>query len=513
MLLRSLLALALLGCGATAAPPDTPAAPALSFPHGVASGDPLDDRVILWTRVSGAEGPAPVRWTVYADPARSEVVERGSAEARPEHDFTVHVDAAGLAPGTTYYYAFEAGGVTSPLGRTRTAPRGPTERLRVAFFSCANYPAGFFHPYRAVARRADVDVVLHLGDYFYEYASADYGDGAALGRVPDPEGEVITLADYRRRFASYRRDPDLQEAHRQHPWVVTWDDHESANNSHEEGAENHDPATEGDWETRRAASRKAYFEWMPIRPPSGTRLYRRLRFGDLVDLFMLDGRMAGRSPQMDTDEAGWDGPERQMLGAAQERWLLEGLRASTTSWRLLGQQTVFSPAEGPEGRNTDQWDGYPAARQRLLDGLAGDAIAGVAFLTGDIHSSWAFDVPGEGYAADGSGALAVELVTPAVSSPPLANTFRRLEMDVEAIVAFMRETHPHLRWLDLEHNGYVLLDLTPEALTAEWYFTGERREAAFEERFARGFRTAPAPVHLVAVETPTATPDAPPLAP
>jgi alkaline phosphatase D len=463
------------------------------FQHGVASGDPLTDRVMLWTRVSpAANGTASVavRWRIATDERATRVVARGTAEAVADRDFTVKVDAAGLRPGRLYYYVFDALGQTSPLGRTKTLPERTVSRLRVASVSCSNYPAGYFNVYRCLANRPDLDAVIHLGDYIYEFANGAYGDGAKTGRVPRPATEAVTLADYRLRYATYRTDADLQEAHRVHPFIAVWDDHESANDSGPLGAIGHGPK-DGDWATRFAAAYRAYLEWMPVRESrdAGIRLYRSFPFGDLADLVMLDTRGL-RDRRIAAGDPALSDPARSLLGRPQEAWLAAQMQLSQrrgARWRLLGQQVLFSSVTPPilPLQNVDVWDGYPAARTRVHDMLAAERVTNLAILTGDLHSSWALDVPRNPWASSGSPALepvAVELVTPAISSPPLFDS------------AAIRETAPmlriaarHLKYLEGEKRGYVLLDLTPQRLRAEWYHvstvadrnTAEQRAAAF----------------------------------
>lgn len=466
------------------------------FRHGVASGDPLGDRVILWTRVTppatrSATGPIDVRWIVARNEQLDEVVARGAAPAAPERDFTVKIDAGGLAPGARYFYAFEAGGERSPVGRTRTLPQEGAARVRLAAVSCSNYPAGYFNVYRCVANRDDLDVVLHLGDYIYEFADGIYGDSTSTGRLPLPTGEAISLSDYRLRYAIYRSDPDLQHVHATHPFIAVWDDHELANDAWTGGATNHD-AAEGDWAERRAAAARAYLEWMPVREPaSGVRLYREFRFGGLADVLMLDTRWYRDRQLFSGTRAQIDEASRSLLGPQQEAWLFERLRSSQgagTGWRLLGQQVLFAPVTPPllPVLNADVWDGYPAARTRVLDCLAGDRIGDVAILTGDLHSSWAFDVtrdPWGGYdATTGAGSLAVELVTPAISSPPF---FADPELRDQG--ALLRLLAPHLKFLEGESRGYVLVDITRERLLAEWYFVPTVAERSAEESRAAGF--------------------------
>ena len=459
------------------------------FQHGVASGDPLPDAVILWTRVTppptrSAIGPVDVRWLIAADERLARVVAEGRSQAAPERDFTVKVDATNLSPGRVYYYAFEAGGMRSPVGRTKTAPDG--DRLRLAIMSCSNYPAGYFNAYRCVANRTEIDAVVHLGDYIYEFANGVYGDGTPTARVPRPIGEAATLADYRLRYATYRSDGDLQEAHRLHPFVTVWDDHEIANNAWSGGAPGY-TGTKSAWADRLGAAYRAYLEWMPIRESrgDGVRLYRTLHFGRLVDLIMLDTRSPRDQQAAPGDLAALSDTRRSLLGATQEAWLFDELRSSRRSgatWRLLGQQVLFAPVSPPgvAVQNVDVWDGYPAARRRLLDFIAEEKIRDVAMLTGDIHSSWAIDLPRDvwkGYdARTGSGSLAVELVTPAISSPPLFSI-----AGIRERAPFLRLAMPHIKYLEGDSHGYVLLDATVDRLTADWYFVATIAERSDRE--------------------------------
>ncbi|WP_201153263.1 alkaline phosphatase D family protein [Rhodothalassium salexigens] len=282
------------------------AAPA-RFDHGIASGDPLADRVILWTRVTPQDprpDRVPVRWQVALDRDFGALVASGEVTTGPERDFTVKVDAQGLKPGTTYYYRFQTGGVVSPTGTTKTLPTGGVEEVVLAFVSCSNYPQGYFHVYRELARRGDLDAVLHLGDYFYEYPAGGYADPAmvAAGRQVVPAHELVQLDDYRQRHALYKSDPDAQAVHARHPFIAVWDDHELANNAHWTGAQNHQADSEGGWAERRAAAVQAYREWMPIRDPADgddpARTYRSFDFGGLATLIMLDTRLIGRDPQL-----------------------------------------------------------------------------------------------------------------------------------------------------------------------------------------------------------------------
>jgi alkaline phosphatase D len=458
------------------------------FQHGIASGDPLGDRVMIWTRVTPREPSNPpsiqLRWRVATDPELRRVVSSGTAEAASLRDYTVKVDVAGLAPGKTYYYAFDVDGEQSPIGHTKTFPTGPAERLRFALVSCSNYPAGFFNVYAAVTRRPDLDAIVHVGDYIYEFAEGEYGVGAAINRIPQPTHEAIVLADYRARYATYRSDPDLQEAHRLFPFVAVWDDHELANDAWTGGAINHNPEKgEGDWAMRKAAAYKAYLEWMPIRESSdtGIHLYRTFRFGTLADLVMLDTRALRDRQVANNDATGLADARRTLLGATQEAWMFDQLRASqraNSAWTLLGQQIMFASITLPGTRptNTDAWDGYPAQRERVLDFVERERIRNLVILTGDAHSSWGFDIPRNpwnGYRpANGTGSLAVELVTPAISSPPPMMFTSNTGSDAANAV---RVALPHLKYLDGAHRGFIIVDVTPALMTASWFFSPDIR--------------------------------------
>lgn len=507
-----------------------PAPPSGPFRHGVASGDPLTDRVVIWTRVT-PEADTPetvnVEWQVAEDPELTAVVAEGTASTDDAVDHTVKVDVDGLEPGRTYYYQFSALGESSPLGRTKTLPEGSVARARFAVASCANYPYGFFNAYAMIARRPDLDAVLHLGDYLYEYGAGDFGDGAG-GRVPDPKTEVVSLTDYRRRHAQYKTDPDLQEAHRQHPFIAVWDDHETANDAWRGGAQNHEPESEGDWETRKNAALQAYFEWMPIRDPAANasgQIYRSFRFGTLIDLVLLDTRLAGRdAPSTEPcDPAALLDPNRQLLGEEQEQWFVSELvdsQASGTTWRVVGQQVMFAQLVNTLSTemcvfNPDQWDGYAANRARILQALSEHEIDNVVILTGDLHSSWANEVTADPFDANaydpasGTGSQAVELITPAVTSPGIEDGEQ-----AQNLAALVAETHPHVKYVDLNRRGYLVLDVTPEQAQAEWYHVDTITKRSHSESLAAAFFTRSGENHLRPAPSPTAPiASAPPLAP
>ncbi|MEO8183226.1 MAG: alkaline phosphatase D family protein [Deltaproteobacteria bacterium] len=484
------------------------------FRHGVASGDPLSDAVVLWTRVTPVEPvpgsvtraaplPVQVEWRLALDPELEQVVAEGSSVTDAGIDHTVHVDATGLDSDTTYYFQFRAFGLTSLRGRTKTLPAGSVARMRLGVVSCANYPGGFFNVYGLLAA-ADVDLVLHLGDYIYEYPDLQFGDGAPIGRAPDPAREIVSLDDYRRRHAQYKTDLDLQEVHRQHPFIAMWDDHEVANNSYQTGAQNHQ-ADEGDFQARKQSALQAYLEWMPIRASRAREtLYRSFVCGDLLDLVLLDTRHAGRDAQVNRcDAERLEAPARQLLGAAQEAWLGEQLglsQARGARWRLIAQQVIFAPRVRLGGcvQNSDSWDGYGASRTRVLDALERDGIDNVVVLTGDAHSSWGIDVARDPFDRDGydpetgRGSQLVELVTPAVSSPAAGTP-------EQSIVA----THPHVKFTDQFRQGYLLLDVTAERTLAEWHLVPTVRVRSAEVEVSAVLQTLSGQPHLIAAAGPS----------
>lgn len=424
----------------------------------------------------------PVRWRVATDETLQDEVAEGGAEASPEDDFTVHVAVTGLQPATTYWYGFQAGEARSPVGRTQTAPVGPVERLRVGVVCCAHYETGFFNAYGRLAER-DLDVVVHLGDSIYE-------DRARRSRgVRKHEGpeRVITLADYRRRYAQYRTDPDLAALLARHPVVAVWDDHELAGNAWRGGAARHYPDSDGEWRPRLEAATRAYREWTPLRlpdPADPMRLWRRVRLGNLGDVLVLDTRLAGR----DRPAAGrravlrvWH-RHRDLLGKPQWRWLEAELRRPAAGWRLVASQVMVAPvavAPGRLGINPGMWDGYPVERDRLLKLLAahrGEAVV----VSGDLHSSWAAEL-----------GPAVEVTAPAVSAPTFAQALApRIPGSRQLMEWILRRANPHVRYLDTTRHGYVVLELTPGRLEAQWWHVATVRRPDPEEHCAARFTVA-----------------------
>ena len=494
------------------------------FAHGVASGDPLADSVILWSQVHPAEGgPVESFFELALDPEFGERIAAAYIPATDElRDHTIKIDVDGLEPGTTYYYRFYALGRVSPIGRTRTASAGEdVAHLRFGVVSCASWAHGYFHIYDELGGRADLDAVIHLGDYIYEFADGEYGDLRQL----DPPYELLTLDDYRRRYRLYRSSPGLQEVHRQHPMIATWDDHEIANDGWTGGAANHDDAQEGPWSERREAATQAYFEYLPIREGMEGRVYRAMPYGGLVDLIVLDTRFEGRDEQVnlfsDPDPlVAIADPERQMLGEEQETWLFDRLSSSSAQWILLAQQvmigqTIITQGEGDEPNRplfSDPWDGYEGARRRLLEFVEGEGITNMVVLTGDVHSGIVNELtldPRFDYTPGTSGSLGVEFVTPSVTSPGLG-------LD-EATLQVILNANPHWRWVDVASRGYMTIDVVPERVQVDyWVFSGGQIvQAAFSgSTHGSSWKVDAGSTVALAVDAPAPErEDVPPLAP
>ncbi len=453
------------------------------FYHGVASGDPLTNAVIIWTRVTPEEAipQVEVTWEISTDESFGNVIQTGAFTTNPARDYTVKIDVSGLEADYQYYYRFAALGNTSPVGTTKTAPEGSTP-VKFGVVSCSNYEFGYFNSYGALALEEDLDAVIHLGDYIYEYGPGDYGD-TTLGRTNIPEKEIVTLSDYRTRYSLYRLDEDLRQAHGRYPFINIWDDHEVANDSYTTGAQNHQEDEEGDYQERKEAAVQAYYEWLPIR--ENAQHYRSFSFGELVDLIMLDERLEGRTKPLDSlSDPALNDESRSMLGQEQFEWLLDQLSSSEAQWKVIGNQVIFSYLNwGYEPSftiNLDSWDGYPAEQGRIADFIMSEAIENVVFVTGDTHSSWAFEVsvdPFESYdQATGEGAIAVEFGTTSINS---ANANERYDTDTvrmheDRIVN--SAINPHLKYANLRDHGYLLLSLSEEEATAEWRYVATLRE-------------------------------------
>ena len=482
-----------------------------AFTHGVASGDPLPDAILLWTRVTptpeslpgSGQGPeVEVTWEIATDNAFANIVGTGNVVTGPNSDHTVKADATGLSPATTYFFRFRLGDAVSGVGATRTAPAADAAlaHLRFGVVSCSNLPQGHFGAYRYLAERGDLDAVLHLGDYIYEGGGGDV-------RPHVPAHEIVTLADYRQRHAQYKTDEHLQRLHALVPFIATWDDHEIANDAWSGGAENHQPDTEGDYAARKAAAHQAYFEWMPVRSEAD-KIYRRLRFGLLAELSMLDLR-SYRSQQAKPYDDDVDDPNRTITGAEQMAWLRDGLINSGSQWKLVGNSVMVSPVLVPplpkdllgpllkllglpeEGGvvNPDQWDGYTADRGRLLDTLVDNGIRDTVFLTGDIHSSWACDVPRDAGNYPNSPSVAVEFVATSITSDNIDDITGLPPRTVGRVIEGALTTlNRHIKWAEVDSHGACVLDVTPAAVQMDWFFLANKNDPASALSHGRSYR-------------------------
>ena len=505
------------------------------FYHGVASGDPLPDGVILWTRVTqrakNNDSKLRVLWTVATDKDLKNVVAKGETFATKERDFTVKVDVRGLNAGQTYFYGFKALGRNSAVGRTKSAPNVAVDQLKFAVISCANLEWGYFSGYQKIAERTDLDAVIHLGDYIYEYPdNSSYSSSEVRDeRVVFPSNETVTLKDYRARFATYHLDPNLQRVHRRHPFIAIWDDHEFANNAWKGGAENHQKKTEGNWAERKAKAKRAYMEWMPIRE-NGSKVYRRLQYGPLMDLIMVDARVEGRDKQIDdvTNPRLYD-EQRTMLGDTQENWLKTNLESSTATWKVIGNQVMFSEfnigfaadndplitSNTLESLFLDIWDGYPAERTSLMNFIESKPIDITVILTGDIHASFALEVvesPTDNPSYNpktGAGAVAVEFVTPSLTAANFdeeAGDFlsANLEARINRKDSDGNNPNPHMKFADLNRHGYILLTVEAEQVQADYYFLKNILKTTTSESWGGGWVSASGTHHLNPASAPAA---------
>jgi alkaline phosphatase D len=507
-------------CGGSAA------ANMVQFNYGVASGDPLSNAVILWTHAKPQNGSDPVelKYEVATDLAFANVVSQGSVTATEATSHTAKVDAKGLSAATEYYYRFKSGVWTSPIGRTRTLPTGTVAEVKMAVFSCSSYAHGQFHVY-GEASNSDAQYAIHLGDYIYEYKDGEYPTTPVAGRKVMPANEILSLADYRMRHALYKSDVNLKLLHARMPMIAVWDDHEFTNDTYMTGAENHTDGAEGTFAARKAAALQAYHEWMPIRTETNKEvIYRSFNFGNLVSLHMLDTRLIGREKQLDqtavlTTPAGgaaWQNPQRQLLGSTQLTWLQNAMTTSTAKWQVLGQQvimaatwlpvsvqtkfqayfakpdattvggiiseveayktalrnndaTYLSPTNPVVPYNFDAWDGYPAARETVLQSfVAASAASGnvkkLVALAGDTHNAWHNNLT----LLNGTK-VGEEFATSSVSSPGWESYFPSLIPNIKSL--FQDTTaKSNVRWMDASRRGYLKMTFTPTQARGQFIF-------------------------------------------
>lgn len=446
------------------------------FYHGVASGDPLPDRVIIWTRITPEDSVSniPVEWEVSENENFDPLLKSDTASTSPLRDYTVKIDVTGLAPGTSYFYRFKALDKTSSVGRTKTTPSGPSDSLKFAVVSCANWEFGYFNAYDRVAEK-DVDAVLHLGDYIYEYETGRYGN-KNVDRKNLPPHEIVSLQDYRTRYSQYHLDAGLRNVRQRHPFITVWDDHEIANDAYSTGAQNHQADKEGDYAKRKAVAKQAYYEWIPIR--ESDKHYRVFSYGTLADLIMLDERLEGRTKQMDSvTHPSMNAPDRSMLGEEQLQWFENNLKTSPAAWKVIGNQVIFSDLDmsnvNPKRpRSLDSWDGYPNEKKRIADFVRQNNVQNIVFLAGDTHASWAFeaavDVPHTYKPRNSQGAFAVEFGTTSVSSSNSNESYS--DSVVLLREAQLMKGNPHLKYTNNRDHGYLLLTLYPGKAKAEWFY-------------------------------------------
>ncbi len=516
---RQLMALGSFGLGALSLPAAAAISNAKGFTHGVASGEPSSDSVLLWTRfVGGNDAKLTVEIADNSNFTGAKVAGEVIAAARRDHIAKITVQ--GLGANKWYFYRFiAADGTISSIGRTRTLPDSDIGKFSIGVFGCSNLPFGYFNAYAHAAQRGDLDLIIHTGDYLYEYAVGTYPSAKAAleGRHIDPAHEMVQLADYRLRYAAYRSDPDLQRIHQVYPMIAMWDDHEFANDAYIGGAENHSPKSEGDWEARKRIAEQVYREWMPVSDKLyGSPRWSEYQIGDLATLIMTESRITGRDKpanlaavvagQGDITAAlqtfrdtEWQDPARSMLGAEQERWFADAMRrskAAGTKWQVWGQQCVMGELRLPQAAknwvsddapaiakarvgvgalaaeiglplNFDAWDGYPQARSRLL-AAAQTADADLIVLSGDSHNGWAFDL------ANDNAQAGVEFGGHSVTSPG----FEAYTVGVDPVTVAKEvvATNDQLHWADTGNRGYMTVALTPEKAVSTWHFLDTIRQ-------------------------------------
>lgn len=514
-ILAASTALPFMACTKTSAPPAKALMSATEeFAHGVASGDMTQTSAIIWTRWDGDTlGGAPVvlDWDVCLASDLSKPVKLGKVTASAQTDYTAKVDVTGLTAGRNYIYRFSAGAAVSAAGRFSTLPAGKTDSLRFAVVSCCNWESGFFNVYDHIAKQDGLTAVLHLGDYFYEYGHGGWGGdaGRAIGRLHEPATELLTLADYRTRHAQYRTDPALQAMTAAHPLLPMWDDHETANDSWAGGAQNHNEG-EGEWEARKAAALRAYYEWMPVRDQDTREdMYKAYSFGDLLTLVTVETRLSARSEPINIDDYTKDMltiedadkfrddvlnvPDRRMMDDTQTDFVVDAFsksKAAGQPWRLLANQVILGKIHtadlGPyvkeenivalEGdwpgvrdfvRNSafalplypDSWDGYPWAREQFYARLKSAGITDMLVVTGDAHEYWANNLTD----SDGTK-MGVELGTTSVTSPTLRSYFGDDTRDYALLVT---QNNKDVKYYNAMHNGYIDLFFTRNKASAK----------------------------------------------
>lgn len=443
------------------------------FFHGVASGDPSQHSVLLWTKLTLDKGikAARVQWEIATDAKFKNIVLVNEVVVSEKDDFCLKVDVKNLEAGTEYFYRFKFENKTSIVGQTKTFPND-SEGLGLGFASCSNFEWGYFNNYRFMAEDENVDVVVHLGDYIYEYAPGGYGD-TIIGRKVVPDHEIVSLNDYRTRYSLYRLDPDLQLLHQMKPFITTWDDHEITNNAYDEGAQNHQDS-EGDYQMRKVAARKAYYEWLPVRRKVDEPLYRSFNLGNLGELIVLDTRLEGRTEQSKMDEANYQDSSRHIIGNEQMDWFKSELM-STYKWKIVANQVPFGPLIMPDStaknKYMDGWDGYPSEQEEVAHYIHDKRINDVVFMTGDYHSSLAIE---NLFKWNGQQVkVADEFIVGSITSANLDEYYD--EEKVNQIEKGYRKNNPSLDFIDLKQHGYATLVFQQNQLMIQYKFASTIR--------------------------------------
>ena len=526
---RQLLATAGFGLGGLMLPGGAAMAQTLlgltGFTHNVASGEPGPDSVLLWTRhVNPTGGASKVRVEISESQDFAKIVGGGEMVTGPWRDHTVKITIDNLAPGKWHWFRFIApDGSISPVGRTKTLPVGKAAKFNIAVFSCSNLGFGEFNAYGHAAARDDIDLVLHMGDYIYEYGRGGYDGGAKFAARIFPADEILTLADYRLRYASYRSDTQLQALHANFPMIANTDDHETANDSWEGGAQNHS-VDEGDWNSRRNAAMQVWREWLPV----GEQPWKEYPIGDLATYYRTDTRAVARTkPYAYSDllrsgdpakalseyrDGAWRDPSMTMLGSEQEAWLSRAIGRNRSTWAVLGSGTNMGYNYTPENAmdwvpqfaperasnyvrqgiaatkaglpyNLDNWGGYPAARSRLL-AAAQRADANLVVVTGDSHNGWAYDLP------EGGKPAGVEFGGHSVSSPGFESAIP-FTAPADVARSLLDNSKQELRWVDTSNRGYMHLSLTPQAATNEWVFMQTVKDVSLATKTSHKMKVRP----------------------
>jgi len=526
---RHLLATAGFGLGGLMLPGGAAMAQTLlgltGFTHNVASGEPGPDSVLLWTRyVNATGGASKVRVEISESQDFIKIAGGGEMVTGPWRDHTVKITVDNLAPGKWHWFRFIApDGSVSPVGRTKTLPVGKAAKFNIAIFSCSNLGFGEFNAYGHAAARDDIDLVLHMGDYIYEYGRGGYDGGAKFAARIFPADEILTLADYRLRYSSYRSDKQLQALHANFPMIVNTDDHETANDSWEGGAQNHS-VDEGDWNSRRNAAMQVWREWLPV----GEHPWKEYAIGDLATYYRTDTRTVARTKPYAYGEllragdpakalseyrdGAWRDPSMTMLGSEQEAWLSRAIGRNRSTWAVLGSGTNMGynytpenamdwvPEVAPERAknyvrqgiaatkaglpyNLDNWGGYPAARARLL-AAAQRADANLVVVTGDSHNGWAYDLP------EGGKPAGVEFGGHSVSSPGFESAIPFTD-PADVARSLLNGSKQELRWVDTSNRGYMHLSLTPQAATNEWVFMQTVKDVSLATKTGHKMKVRP----------------------